>query len=54
MRARGIHEDQVELAVDHRAHSTAPAPQLVLVEMLVIPLEAVGAKERPRLKGDGV
>ena len=50
MRSRGIEQDQVELAVDHRADRAAPAPQLVVVEMLVIELEAVGAEERPRLQ----
>src|SRR4029079_6988429 len=53
MRSRGIEQDQVKPAVDHRADDAALAPQFVAVEMLVIELEAVGAEERPRLQAQG-
>ena len=42
MRPRGVEQDQVKPAVDHRADDPALAPQFVAVEMLVIELEAVG------------
>src|SRR5438270_12367435 len=47
MRARGVDQDQVQLAADHRADRPAAPPQLVVVEMLIIELETVGAEERP-------
>ena len=41
---------EVELAVDDRADHAALPPQLVVVEMLIVELEAVGAEERARLR----
>ena len=46
MRARRVDQDQVQLAADHRANRPAAPPQLVVVEMLIIELETVGAEER--------
>ena len=50
MGLRCIEQDQIEFAVDHRADRAAAPPQLVVVEMLVVELESVGAEERPRLQ----
>ena len=50
MRAGGVEEDHVELAVDDRADGAAAPPQLVLVEMLILPLEAVRTEELTRLQ----
>ena len=44
MRSRGVEQDQVEPAVDDRADRPALAPHLVVVEMLVIELEAVARR----------
>src|SRR6185437_666452 len=54
MRAGGVEHDQVELTVDDRADRPALAPQLVVVEMLVVELEAVRAEELARLDRQGV
>ena len=53
MRLRCVEQDQVKLAVDYGADRATPSPQLVVVEMLIIELEAIGAQERTRLQRDG-
>src|SRR5438270_4945124 len=51
MRLRGIGHDHLELAIDGRADRAAAAPQLVVVEMLIIELKTTsGAEERPGLQ----